>query len=203
MKKYLSEDETFWFKNPKVLIMHLTEVYPKNTYSDIQNLNAIVRLFIIIGLVVFMYTSQLSHLVFSVIVGLVLTYYLYTNVEGFSVPLGHKVDLQGNVCQLPTANNPFGNMIPGDSTTRMPACKAYENDDIEVKTMTDKYFKMGLYRDVNDVWDKNNSQREFVTQPSTKMPDDRDKWAQWCFNSPSCRDGDTDYCLQYNSILYP
>ena len=101
---------------------------------------------------------------------------------------------------MPTKNNPFGNMLPADPVNRPPACADTLKD---VKNMKDYYFKLGLYRDVNDVWDKNNSQREYNTKPSTQLPNDRDKWANWCFNSPSCRDGDTDYCLQYNSILTP
>ena len=207
-------EDIFWFNNPKILIKQLDMLYPKKGYSTIQNLNAIVRLFILVGIITCLFTGNILHLLFSVSVGLILTYIIYSssiehftnsdeddNEEGFTLPENTKLDDHGNICQLPTKNNPFGNMIPGDDPTRLPVCRQSDN---ETKTLTEKYFKLGLYNDVNDVWDKNNSQREYFTKPATTIPNDRDSWAQWCFNAPySCRDGDMDYCLRTASILNP
>ena len=110
-------------------------------------------------------------------------------------------DDPNTLCQLPSADNPFMNAINGDPRGRAGACIVKDNS---VKDLTETYFKLGLYNDINDVWDKNSSQREFVTMPSTTFPNDRDKWAKWLFTAPgSCRGGDMNYCLQYDSILYP
>ena len=44
-------EDIFWFNNPKILIKQLDMLYPKKGYSTIQNLNAIVRLFILVGII--------------------------------------------------------------------------------------------------------------------------------------------------------
>ena len=112
---------------------------------------------------------------------------------------GSVPSVDGGLCQLPSVNNPFMNAINGDPRGRAVACTGDK-----VKELSNDYFKLGLYNDINDIWDRNDAQREYVTMPSTTYPNDRDKWAKWLFTTMgSCRDGDMDYCLQYDSILYP
>lgn len=199
----------FWFENPQILLTQLNECYPKNTLTYNQNLNSIVRLSIIIGIIFALLANNLTYLFFCICTSLIITYILYTinnpsnNIEKFDGSINitkNKKDENGDNCILPTVNNPFGNMLPGDDPTKIQTCK---QSDPETKDLTEKYFKLGLYTDVNDVWDKNNSQRQYNTMPSTQVPNDRDTWAKWCFSAPSCRDGDMEYCLRTNSILIP
>lgn len=203
-KQYLAEDQNFYTNNPKVLFTHLDKLIPSDKYSQIENLNILMRFFIVVGLLITLWTSQFHYLILSVLLGFAITYYMFKKSpvsEPFLPPPGLGVDDLGNVCQLPTPDNPFGNMIPGDDPARLPACSS--QNSAPVAGMIDKYFKLGLYRDVNDVFDRNNSQREFVTMPATANPNARDELAKWCFNSGSCRDGQMDYCLRTTSYLIP
>ena len=59
-------EDIFWFNNPKILINQLDMLYPKKGYTTIQNLNAIVRLFVLVGIITCLFTGNIIHLLFSV-----------------------------------------------------------------------------------------------------------------------------------------
>lgn len=202
MKSYPAEDKAFWLNNPRVLFTNIERVIPKEGLSSIENLNALMRLFIIMGVFIALFNNSLTHLIITIFIGGIVTYWLFKKnglSESFSPPTGQVVDNLGTVCQLPTPDNPFGNMIPGDDPARPPACISVDNPPgtaVPVEGMIDKYFKLGLYRDVNDVFDRNNSQQIFNTMPATANPNARDEFTKWRFNAGSCRDGQMDYCLR-------
>ena len=45
-------------------------------------------------------------------------------------------------------------------------------------------FNKDLYRDVKDIFGKNNSQRQFYTVPGNQVPNDQGAFAQWCYGMP-------------------
>ena len=50
-------------------------------------------------------------------------------------------------------------------------------------------FGYNLYRDVGDLYGKNNSQRQYYTMPATTMPNDQTAFAKWCYNTgPTCKE---------------
>jgi hypothetical protein len=209
----MSDGKQFWLNSPKQLVFNVKQIIPNSNFNDIENLNAIMRLFIIVAIIVLILTENITNCIFIVLIGALTTYYLFQKnglSETFNFATSspnHAVNSLGEVCQLPTPNNPFGNMIPGDDPARPPACKSTDEDSagggVPVANMIEKYFKLGLYRDVNDVFDRNNSQREFVTMPATANPNARDEFTKWRFNAGSCRDGDTSYCMNINSYWIP
>jgi hypothetical protein len=73
-------------------------------------------------------------------------------------------------CSRPTPHNPFGNMTAYDIATnpnRPPACP-YD----DVKEEQRAYFNKGLVRNLTDVYERENSQRQFYTVPvSQSIPD--------------------------------
>jgi hypothetical protein len=115
-----------------------------------------------------------------------------------------KVNELGDVCQLPTPMNPFMNVLMTDYTdnpNRPPACA---HNDVQSKEENEKYFNHNLYKDVDDVWNRRNSQREFVTMPGTTIPNDRDSFMKWCWKTTyACKDGDLNYCLQNEDLRLP
>jgi hypothetical protein len=114
------------------------------------------------------------------------------------------VNSVGDICQTPTPNNPFMNVLITDYTenpNRPPACN--HNDPV-AKDQTGKYFDYNLYKDVEDVWEKRNSQREFVTMPWTTIPNDVDSFMKWCYKTTYvCKDGDLGYCLENEDMRIP
>ena len=89
-------------------------------------------------------------------------------------------------CQQPNINNPFMNILPTDNRDRLSACTY----DKKTKDEINDAFNTNLYLDLNDIYGKNNSQRQFYTMPSTTIPNKQDSFAKWLYNTPSiCKEG--------------
>lgn len=94
----------------------------------------------------------------------------------------------------PNVNNPFMNAMPFDSRNRDPATRTIDNSvkhaEVEVA------FDNGTYRDVNDVFDKNNGKRQFFTMPWTTYPNNQGGFANWLYKTPpTCKEGNGEQCL--------
>jgi hypothetical protein len=110
-------------------------------------------------------------------------------------------------CTKPTLDNPFMNMTmkdylnfdtSGKIKERLPACDTTNPD---IKQAIDNNFKNNLYRDVNDVFGRFNSERQFFTMPSTDIiPDIKGEFKHWLYNSAKTCKEDQDYCLRYEDI---
>jgi hypothetical protein len=98
---------------------------------------------------------------------------------------------------IPSARNPFMNVLldeikynpgrPDAAPINMPAVKQTLND----------YFRVQWFSDPTDVFGRNQSQRQFVTQPSTTVPNDQGAFADWLYRIPgkTCKEGGRDACL--------
>jgi len=118
--------------------------------------------------------------------------------EGLARPMeSHDQDYKPN-CQLPTEDNPMGNVLIsdiGDNPNRSPACY-YPT----VKPLVEKYldntipYDCGRSRCALPERQKKVAARQFVTGPVTTIPGDQTGFAEWCYGkkfSPMCRDDPT------------
>ena len=100
---------------------------------------------------------------------------------------------------MPTLDNPFMNPLAGDNPTRPEACNTKSSKDL-----SENYLDHDLYKDVNDIFEKHNSQRQFYTTPSTTYPNDREAFMKWCYDTPyACKAGDMNHCLEYEDLRVP
>jgi hypothetical protein len=192
MNKFI---DNFWLNNPVILINEFYDLIPNPQKDVIQSLNALTRIFIIIGI----YYMNIIVILF----GFALTYYIYTKIinkdmndKGKELYKNSDSDSDSKSnCNIPTKENPVGNIMPADPVDKIGTCVNDETNEIIKNNV-----KLNLYADINDVWNKKHS--EFYTMPSTTIPNNRDEFMQWCYNSNnySCRDGDMENCLQSNSI---
>lgn len=92
-------------------------------------------------------------------------------------------------CTKSTPDNPFGNMLLSDLATnpgRAPACK-YDDQ----KDLVRSNFNIGLVRNAYDVYEKENSQRQWMTMPVTTSAPDTIAFAQFCYGNagrPTCKE---------------
>ena len=107
-------------------------------------------------------------------------------------------------CTLPTLDNPFMNVTMKDMLNIDPKNpgrpKACDTTNPEVKKKMDEMFNHNLFKDVNDVFGKMNSQRQFYTMPNTTIPNAQDDFAKWLYLNPKTCKEDQDYCLRYEDI---
>ena len=98
-------------------------------------------------------------------------------------------------CKLPSVNNPFGNVLISDigDPKFKKACSSYDNNFIRREIKDD--FEKNLFMDVNDVFSKKNSERQFYTMPVTDVCNDQTAFAKWCYlTPPSCKEGNGLQC---------
>ena len=110
-------------------------------------------------------------------------------------------------CVAPTIDNPFMNATMKDFLNVDPVTnrivdrpEACDTNDVEIKKQIDSSFNNNLYKDVNDVFGKMNSQRQFYTMPSTTIPNAQDDFAKWLYLNPKTCKEDQDFCLKYEDI---
>jgi len=96
----------------------------------------------------------------------------------------------------PTARNLFMNVLLEEIKYNPGRPQAAPVDNPTVKQTIDDYFRVQWFSDPTDVFGKNQSQRQFVTQPSTTVPNDQRAFADWLYKIPgkTCKEGGR-YCL--------
>ena len=109
-----------------------------------------------------------------------------------------KINDLATECRIPTKENPFMNPKLTDFGNNQPpapkACPTYNN--VGVQRRVEDLFNEDLYRDVSDVFGKNNSQRQFFTVPGNQVPNDQGAFAQWLYGRPpTCKEGNATACL--------
>lgn len=101
-------------------------------------------------------------------------------------------------CRRPTADNPFMNPSQDDmNKDNVPvACNV---DDEDIRNDMDLKFTQDMYRDIDDVFDKKNSQRQFYTV-AHNIPNDMEAFARWCYKFPPTCKTNQERCLRYEDL---
>lgn len=201
----------FWYKDPSVLYDkdYIFEIVPSKHFDIIRKLNSTVRLSIIYSIIVYFINKDNRYLVLPFVVAAV-TWVIWRRQpdihvndvleESMSNKLDDLVKINDLVteCRVPTKDNPF--MNPGllefsnDNINMPKSCPSYNN--VGVQKRIDELFNKDLYRDVKDVFNKNNSQRQFYTVPGNQVPNDQNSFANWCYGMPeTCKEGNKLSCL--------
>ena len=186
--------DNFWFNNPKILFKkdRLKEFFPIKEMSDIEKLNSIFRLSIYLGIILTIISNKYMYLYIIIITGC-FTLFLYENKkEDFN----NNFNIKNNV---PNKNNPFMNYnIITDSKNKKQASKSYNSPTI--KNEINSFFNQNLYRDVSDLYQKNNSQRQFYTMPCTEVVNKQTEFAKWLYYpDKTCKENGIK-CASYNSM---
>jgi hypothetical protein len=96
----------------------------------------------------------------------------------------------------PTPRNPFMNVLPDEVKYNPNRPEAASVDGPTVKATLDDFFRVNWFSDPTDVFGRNQSQREFITMPSTTIPSDRESYQNWLYKVPgkTCKEGGRDTC---------
>jgi hypothetical protein len=98
---------------------------------------------------------------------------------------------------LPTARNPFMNVLLDEIKYNPVRPMAASVLDPSVKVTLDDFFRTEFTADPTDVFGRSQSQRQFVTMPSTSIPNDRESYQNWLYKIPgkTCKEGGREACL--------
>lgn len=223
----METSDLFWYDDISIIWKRerLTEFFPTKDQTLEERLNSIVRLSLYSSIVLFYYHNNYKYL--AIVIGtLLFTYFIYINKSQNNLIKKEKEteqqlpqqtkslnkiesleSLENEKCTVPTLDNPFMNVTMKDYTNidpqtgklidRPPAC---DINDPKIKLQMDNMFNNNLYRDVNDLFGKFNSQRQFYTMPSTTIPSDRESFQKWLYLNPKTCKEDQDFCLKYEDI---
>jgi hypothetical protein len=98
---------------------------------------------------------------------------------------------------LPTARNPFMNVLIDEIKYNPKRPEAVAINDPAMKIGLDDFFRTEFNRDPTDVFGRSQSQRQFVTMPSTSIPNDQGSYQDWLYKieGKTCKEGGRDACL--------
>ncbi len=202
--------DVFWYDDLNVLFDRdsMIEFFPTKNQTLNRKLNALMRMSIYISILLSVYHKDYKYLSLALGVGL-LTVYIYKRAaikpQQDSPPEFVETFEDAEKCTKPTLDNPFMNptmkdymnIVDNKIVDRPPACDI-KNDTI--KKEIESMFEHNLYRDVDDVFGKFNSQRQFYTMPSTTIPNKQDEFAKWLYLSKATCKENNDNCLKFEDV---
>ena len=213
-------DPYFW-ENPKYIVHSL---YPTKRPCASHMVNRVTLVYVIAFLVGFIVTtatrSQYAYLIAGIVatIGLLPTFASLKNLqgrrEGFEGSIDRQFALGSANLGIPVAEvehtedtlpfqqtidevrNPFQNISVDQysyAPTRDPAPSLQTP---EAKEEMDALFRVQWTSDPTDVFGKTQSQRMFVTQPITSIPNDQQSYQNWLYKIPgkTCKEGNGDAC---------
>lgn len=175
-----------WYKDPRGFLTpdNVLRFFPIHGMSLNEQLNSIVRFALYFTILVILVARKFTAIYFLFFV-MALTAFVSSSVtERLTSDVSQSI---GAV--VPTVDNPFMNILWSDykdNPTRDPA------DDVlkpSIKTAMDQTFSSDLYRDANDIFNKQASDRQFYTTPITTIPNDQQGFAEWLYyTKPTCKE---------------
>ena len=201
----------FWFKDPTILFQRdsLFEFFPSKRFDLNRKLNSIVRLSLIYSLIMIICKRGNQYYLLTPVI-MAITWVIWYRQkdtkqnEIIEQSMGDQLDNLVKLndlnteCRVPTKDNPFMNPkideYSNDEYTSPKSCPSYNN--IGIQNRVEELFNEDLYRDVQDVFSKNNSQRQFYTVPGNRVPNDQSSFAHWLYGTPqTCKEGNGVACL--------
>lgn len=165
------QTERVWFQNVKELFKYPSRFWPTRDQSPGGQVNAVVRLLMYVTLVTYAYNREDKVLYFGIFL-VTLASMAYNGKPG-----GRLATIAPTKCRRPSRHNPFMNTLIGEyGKEHTPPCD-YE----DVKEDVRKHFNHGLPRDIEDIYEKQNSQREFLSMPNGGLPPDSRQFAEFLY----------------------
>lgn len=101
----------------------------------------------------------------------------------------------------PTIDNPFMNPILNDYNTENAPYPVNVDDEV-VQDKINLTYNKDLFKDLSDLYDSKNVQRQFFTIPGGAIQNDQQKFAEFCYGTPKTCKEDTRYCVSFDDIRY-
>lgn len=180
--------DKIWYDDIFVLARRPLEFFPGRGQTPTEHVNALVRLIVYTTLALYVYNGNMS----TVFIGLaaVVAITLASRGRGGIAGLSN---LAPQKCRMSTEDNPFANTLVsefGKDPLPDPPC-SYD----DMKKDMEKNFNKGLFRNVEDWPNKENSQRQFFTMPTGGNPPDTKAFSEFLYGGARNCKTDSKQCL--------
>ena len=223
--KTKKEDKVpFWGDDPNVILKfeYIMELYPSETMTSSQKLNAITRSVILLTVVGSFFSNPIRLLIIGLFTLAAVWYLHYHQTTAKRVkfeeeaftnqdPVKERTVLPQDLFSTPQSNNPFGNTMLSDydeADKKKPAPPSYNkriNDHIVTQTKQaimdnnpeQPHITNRLFSGLDDDLAFEQSMRPFYSMPSTTIPNDQQSFAEFCYGSMiSCKEGNEFACAR-------
>jgi hypothetical protein len=106
-----------------------------------------------------------------------------------------------NTARIPTIKNPLMNPELADLNSEIDPVPSNSDDKHIQNEIIDKLDK-NMYRDVQDLFNVKNSQRQFYTVPVATVPSKQIEFANWLYKTDFICKRDQFNCLDYEDLRY-
>ena len=191
------------FDNPLILfdVNKVFEFWPVGTQSSEERVNATLRFIIYASCIVYVIRRDTRIFVLGIMMAAIV-YIMYKNgmiKEGMYRPPFSDDQARGN-CQIPTRDNPMGNVLMtdyADRPNRPSACYSPSVAHLVKQNLQDTLpFDAGRSRSPLPDQQRYSASRQFVSMPVTTIPGDQTGFAEWLYGekfAPICK-SDTGVC---------
>lgn len=189
----MARGEAFWLDNPVAFLLDVENAarfIPEQHMTTIEQLNSIVRFaayFSVVMLVIKRDIRVTYFFIFVCFITIVANSY-DKKAKATKRRVLEKMSLgqvRGKgICTMPTKDNPFMNVNASDYASFPNRPKACDIAKRPVKKAVADYFNEGCPRDIDDVFHRVTSSRQFYTMPVTTIPNDQGGYANWLFSMP-------------------
>ncbi len=108
--------------------------------------------------------------------------------------------IDNKICVKPSLDNPFMNPSIVDYNNNNNDIKACPYNEKEIENNVNTFFKQFVYKDINDIYERHFSERQFYTVPATTIPNDRKSYEQWLYyRDKTCKENNGVQC--YKNII--
>jgi hypothetical protein len=193
--------EKIWYDDLSNFLTNV-EIVPLHTMTFEAKINATVRFFIILGIILSLLMQDYRYILFGLI-ALTVSYPLYElekRDKAVAETFLKKNDIEiidNKACTRSSIENPFMNPSIVDNPEKPEACNSAIHES--VKEEVDKNFSERVFKNVADIYGKDYSAREFYTVPNTSVPNKQGEFANWLYGrGATCKEGNAIQCISKN-----
>lgn len=198
--------EKIWFKDlPHFFTQENYSIFfPSKSMSFAEQLNSLMRLSVYFSIFVFLLKHNTQIFFVPIFMG-AFTWFIYTmdtqNKYNEKAYLNSqelfKDENTKKICTVPTKENPFMNVLMNEYTQNPEKVEACDISRSDMKKKATKYFNNNLYRDVDDIFQKNASDRMFYTMPNTVIGGDMSAYLKFLYPMPkTCKEQNGAACYK-------
>jgi hypothetical protein len=194
-------NSTVWYDNPLILfdVNKVFEFWPVSSQTSEERVNATTRFIIYATVLIYLLNRDVRIFVLGIMM-LAIVYIMYKSnmIKENSIRPTDSLDQAYGNCQVPTRDNPMGNVLMSDyasNPNRPPACYSETVSPLIKQHLDDTIpYDAGRSRSPLPAQQRAAAARQFVSGPVTTIPGDQTGFAEWLYGEkfrPMCKSDGT------------
>jgi hypothetical protein len=181
-------NDQLWIHNLAVLYHKdkLIVFWPHESHTPIEKINAMCRFLIYFAIATSVYGKTFIP-IFVIIISMLLIGFEYNRRKSTTTTEYVHDKLFPSDCSEPTKENPYVNRLIGELPAKLSPCNDGGVDG-------DKFLNEELPKNMWDIYNKNNSQRQFYTLPNNDLPNKQLEFANWLYGSDTTCKTNSETC---------